>query len=79
MALGKMGINFDTTNIFFESTGATLQTHINIYWNKDLRVGIDPESLGVEALKKLEEKIPYTLVERNEFVTTSGPKIEIVL
>lgn len=78
--LSKMGISFDTNNIFVESTGSLIETsRVNIYWNSELSIGIDPESQSVKALKSLEEKIPYSIVNRNEYVTTSWPKIEIIL
>jgi hypothetical protein len=44
-----------------------------------LKVGIDPNTERVLGLKYLEEAIPYSIVEHNEYINTSGPKIEIVI
>ena len=42
-------------------------------------IGIDTDAVVIDALKYLEEKIPYSTVLRNEYVTTEGPRIEIVI
>lgn len=36
-----------------------------------MSVGIDPSSQPIEALKYLEESLPYVLVDRNEYANTS--------
>jgi hypothetical protein len=38
-----------------------------------------PDSTAILALKHIEPGIPYTAVEKNEYINTSGPKIEIVI
>lgn len=77
--LSKMGINFDGKETIKELTGAVNTSHINIYWNTDAKVGISEDSTIVQALKFIEEKIPYSLVEKNEYITTDGPRIEIII
>ena len=79
MTLGKLGVNFDDKKTYHESTGAITTSHINIYWNEEMEVGIPESSTIVQALKFLEEKIPYSTVLRNEYVTTEWPRIEIVI
>ncbi len=79
MELRKIGINYDNYHVLKNSTGAIKQSHINIYWNEEYKIGIDPKSEIVEALKTLDMRIPINIVTSNEYVTTDGPKIEIVL
>ncbi len=76
--LAKAGfpLSFDKT---LTTSGSIEKSHINIYYHSDLNIGISPLSIAVLALKHLEEAIPYTLVERNEYINTSGPRIEIVI
>lgn len=77
--LEKLGFNFDNKKAIVESTGSITQSHINIYWNEEVKTGIDPTGIVVSALKFVEETLPYSIVTRNEYVTTDGPRIEIVL
>lgn len=77
--LSKLGIKISTRHPIIVSTGTILQSHVNIYWHPDLAIGISPDSVSVEALRYLEESLPYNIVPHNEYVTTDGPKIEIVL
>ena len=74
-----MWFQFDTNNVIVESTWSISASHINIYWNKELKIWTDPASSSIKALKKIEEKIPYTIVQRNEYVNNAWPKIEVVL
>jgi hypothetical protein len=77
--LAKLGFPLSFDKTLTTSTGTIEKSHINIYWNNDYRIGIDPESSVVSGLKYLEESIPYSIVERNEYISSSGPKIEIVI
>lgn len=70
-------ISFEKT--LTASTGAIEKSHVNFYWYEELKVGITPDSTSVLALKYLEPGIPYTSVEKNEFINTSGPRIEVVI
>ena len=79
LALAKLGIPLSTKNPLITTTGSIERSHINIYWNESLTVGISPEWNLVKALKQIEEAIPYNIVSRNEYVTDDGPKVEIVL
>ncbi len=76
--LAKLGfpLSFEKT---LTTSGSIEKSHINIYYHSDLDVGISPDTPSILALKNLEEAIPYTVVERNEYINTSGPKIEIVI
>jgi LCP family protein required for cell wall assembly len=79
MGLAKLGFPISFEKSFMVATGSIATSHVNIYWNSDLSVGINPNSVPVEALKYIEEALPYILVEQNEYITTSWPKIEIVI
>ncbi len=79
MEMRKIGINYNLSHILKASTGAIEHSHINIYWNSEYSIGINPESDIVSALKTLDMRIPVNIVTSNEYVTTEGPKIEIVL
>ena len=79
MGLAKLGFPLSIEKTLTVSSGAIEKSHVNIYWNSSLSVGIDPSSPPIEALKYLEEWLPYVIVEQNEYITTSGPKIEIVI
>ncbi len=79
MEMRKIGINYDPSRVLKVSTGAIERSHINIYWNSEYKIGIDPESNIVQALKTLDIRIPVNIVTSNEYMTTDGPKIEIVL
>lgn len=79
MSIEKLGLNFDDKKTLTESTGSITTSHINIYWNEEMQVGIDKDAIIVQALKYLEEKIPYSTVIHNEYITTDGPRIEIVI
>ncbi|MBC7503897.1 LCP family protein [Candidatus Gracilibacteria bacterium] len=79
MEMRKIGINFDEKHSLATATGTIAQSHINIYWNSEYKIGIDPTSTIVEALKMLDMQIPVNIVTSNEYVTNNGPKIEIVL
>lgn len=79
MTLGKLGINFDDKKTFTEATGAISTSHINIYWNEEMEIGTPETATIIQALKFLEEKIPYSMVLRNEYITTEWPRIEIVV
>jgi LytR_cpsA_psr family len=79
LSLAKMGFKISTRYQTIIATGAITQSHVNIYWHEDLQIGIDPKSPTIEALKYLEESLPYITVQHNEYVTDDGPKIEIVL
>lgn len=79
IGLAKLGINVSREYTTVISTGTITQSHINIYWHSDLRIGINPDSTIVQTLKHLEESIPYNIVPRNEYINDDGPKVEIVL
>ena len=79
MEMRKIGINFNNNYVLSNSTGTIEQSHINIYWNEEYGIGINPESDIVKALKSLDMRIPINIVTGNEYIKTSGPKIEIVL
>ena len=79
MGLAKLGFPISFEKSMIMATGSIEKSHVNIYWNSDLSVGIDPNSSSVEALKYIEESLPYTIVDRNEYANTSWPKIEIVI
>ncbi len=79
MEMRKMGINYDPAHVLMVATGSIERSHINIYWNSEYKIGIDPASDIVEALKTLDIRIPVNIVTSNEYVTTDGPKIEVVL
>ena len=70
-------ISFEKT--LTSSTWAIEKSHINFYYYEDLKVGIPPDSTTILALKYIEPGIPFTAVEKNEFILTSWPKIEIVI
>jgi LCP family protein required for cell wall assembly len=77
--LGKLGINFDDKKTLTESTGSISNSHINIYWNNEAEIWTHPSAPILQALRFLEEKIPYSTVIRNEYITTDWPRIEIVI
>lgn len=77
--LAKIGFPLTLQKPIITATGTIEKSHINIYWHPDLTIGIDPSSTRVVALKYIEEAIPYSIVEHNEYINTSGPKVEIVL
>ena len=79
MEMRKIGINYNNNQVITTSTGNIKQSHINIYWNDAYKIGINPDSDIIQALKMLDERIPINIVTNNEYITTSGPKIEIVL
>jgi LCP family protein required for cell wall assembly len=79
LSLSKLGLNISSRNPIITATGSITQSHVNIYWHDDLKIGIDPESISVQVLKYLEESLPYLTVTHNEYITDDGPKIEIVL
>jgi LCP family protein required for cell wall assembly len=70
-------ISFEKT--LTSSTGTIENSHINFYYYEDLKVGIAPDSVSILGLKHIEPGIAYTAVEKNEYINTSGPKIEIVI
>lgn len=79
MEMRKIGVSYDATHALKTSTGTIERSHINIYWNSEYNIGINPESDIVQALRNLDMRIPVNIVTSNEYVTTDGPKIEIVL
>ncbi len=79
MEMKKIGINYDSTHVLKVATGAIEKSHINIYWNSEYKIGIDPKSDIATALHTLDIRIPVNIIENNEYVTDDGPKIEIVL
>lgn len=79
MGLAKLGFPISFEKSLIVATGSIEKSHVNIYWNSDLGVGIDPSSAPVEALKYIEESLPYIIVDGNEYANTSWPKIEIVI
>lgn len=79
MEMKKIWINYNPANILKAATGTIEQSHINIYWNSEYNIGFPPDSPIVLALKTLDIRIPVNMVKSNEYVTTDGPKIEIVL
>lgn len=76
--LKRIGINYNPSRVLKASTWAIEHSHINVYWNAEYKVGIDPESDIVKALKSLDDRIPINIVANNEYVTDDGPKIELV-
>ena len=79
ISLSKMGMHVSSRYPHIIATGSIAQSHVNIYWHPDIEVGINPKSPTIEALKYLEEGLPYIIVPHNEYISTDGPKIEIVL
>ena len=79
MEMRKIGISYDASNALKGATGTIERSHINIYWNSEYKIGIDPASDIIEALRILDIRIPVNIVTNNEYVMTDGPKIEIVL
>lgn len=79
ISLRKLGFQFDNEWLFHESTGAIETSHINIFRNNEVDIGWKDESIVVESLKSIEEKIPYISTSHNEYIITQWPKIEIVL
>lgn len=79
MEMRKIGISYDESHALKVATGTIEQSHINVYWNSEYNIGINPTSDIVNALKSLDMRIPVNIVTSNEYVTTDGPKIEIVL
>jgi hypothetical protein len=79
MEMRKIGINYDSNRVLLTATGTIAQSHINIYYNENYGIGIHPDSDIVTALKTLDIRIPVNIVTSNEYITTDGPKIEIVL
>lgn len=79
MWLAKLGFPISFDKSLTIATGSIEKSHINVYWNEEMWVGIYPDSVWVEALRYIEESIPYNFVERNEYINMSGPKIEIVI
>jgi hypothetical protein len=79
MEIRKIGINYDSTHVLKASTGSIEKSHINIYWNDEYKIGINPESDIITALRTLDIRIPVNIVKSNEYVTNDGPKIELVL
>ena len=79
MGLAKLWFPISFEKSLIVATGSIEKSHVNIYWNADMSVGIDPSSQPIEALKYLEESLPYILVDRNEYANTSWPKIEIII
>ena len=71
MGLAKLGFPISFEKSMIMATGSIEKSHVNIYWNSDLSVGIDPNSSSVEALKYIEESLPYTIVDRNEYANTA--------
>ncbi len=79
MEMRKIGINYDASHVLKAATGAIEQSHINVYWNNEYSIGINPKSDIMNALKSLDIHIPINIVTSNEYVKTDGPKIEIIL
>jgi hypothetical protein len=79
MEMRKIGINYDASHVLMTATGKIAQSHINIYYHQDYNVGIRPDSEIITALKSLDTRIPINIVTNNEYMTTDGPKIEIIL
>lgn len=78
-ALQKVGFIFDTKDAFVSTTGSINTSHINVYWNSEAEIGFSPDNIIVQAFKEIEDRIPYITVSHNEYVTTHGPRIEIIL
>ncbi len=79
IALRKLGFQFENDWLFVVSTGAVETSHINVYRNDTIDLWWKDDGFVIKALKDVEEKIPYISTVHNEYVTTDGPKIEIVL
>lgn len=79
IGLAKLGFPISFEKTLTASTGAIEKSHINYYWYEDLKVGIHPDSPTIQALKYIESWIPFTAVERNEYINNSWPRIEIVI
>ena len=77
--LAKLGFPISFEKSISTSTGSIEKSHINYYWYEDLKVGIDPNASTMQALKYIEPAIPYTGVEKNEYINNSGPRVEIVI
>lgn len=79
MEMKKIWINYDPSHVLKIATGTIEQSHINIYWNAEYEIWFNSGASIVQALKYLDMRIPVNIVKNNEYVTTDGPKIEIVL
>lgn len=71
MEMKKIGINFDANYAFKTATGEIEQSYINVYWNEEYGVGINPESEIIQAIKSLDMRIPVRIVQKNEFENTN--------
>jgi LCP family protein required for cell wall assembly len=79
LGLAKLWFPISFEKTFTVATGSIEHTHINVYWHEDLQVGINPDSSSVKGLRYIEPGIPLTFVSQNEYINTSGPRIEIVV
>ncbi len=79
LSLSKLGIKISNRHPIITATWSVGLSHINIYWHPELSIGINPDWTMAQALKYLEESIPYSIVTHNEYVSNDGPKIEIVV
>lgn len=79
IGLKKMGFQFQNEKLFVESTGAIETSRIVFYNNPDINLWWKEDDMVVKAFRFIEEKIPYSMSPKNEYVTSEGPKIEIIL
>ncbi|GAB0174438.1 MAG: hypothetical protein HHAS10_03170 [Candidatus Altimarinota bacterium] len=77
--LAKLGFPISFEKPLSASTGSVEKSHINYYWYEEMKVGVDPNGPVIQGLKYLDNAIPLTAVDRNEYINNSGPKIELVI
>lgn len=77
--LAKLGFPISFEKTLTASTGSIEKSHINYYWYEEMQVGINPNWPVIQWLKHIDNAIPLTSVEKNEYINNSGPKIEIVI
>lgn len=74
--LEKLGFNINHSTVITQ-TGSNLENS-RIVVNTGSG-GIDKDNIVVQALKSIESNIPVIFAEKNEFITNSGARIEIIL
>lgn len=76
--LQKLWIQFEGRNTIL-LTWSIDNSHITIYRNEEADIGFKEDASIIKALKFLDETIPYSFTNHNEYITDSGPRIEIIL
>lgn len=79
ISLQKLGFHSSSTPVLYESTGALTRSYINIYSQPEMNLGFTEKDTIIQALREVDETLPYIYVTKNEFITNDGPKIEIII